>query len=388
LQDAWESFEPGYRISTREALVAQAKPLSMSLSIETDKVKYYGHDQIRGTVTLSSETVEYINSAVLTFRGFSKVKLTKDSGTGPRPHYSNQILFSHSKILHSGDLTLPPGSHKFAFEIPIPSQSDRNQGEDVLISARPFHGSKDRHPLPPSFTHSISDFEAEFICVTEYTLEANVSRPSIMDKNTQRALQIETDIIYIPARPLVLEPEWKMLRDMFVARTLRLLPDKANKRLSVRERVRSTFKTSELPSATFHTVLWVPTRLTQGESCPVRISIRYGDTTAPANPTIILKAIRIDAIADVAVRTRSLVGDYRVGHLHSQTILDRKDLDIEIPGGMSDTMDTEHLYIDFASCNISVASKLDLELQIICADKKFSVYGRTPLTVLPPITDV
>jgi len=371
----------------------------MSISIEINKDIYYGRDQVRGMVTLYSQTVESISSVAITLRGTSNVKLSKDIGTGPRPHRSRQILFSHTTTLHSGDLTLPAGSHVFRFEVSIPLQSDRNQGDDVLAPSKPFHGTKDRHLLPPTFSHVVNELEADFTCSTDYTLEAQISRPASMAK-LLKDLHVEKNIFYISSRPLV-PTELKMFRQTFIAKSLRLLPDKANSRLSVRERVRSTFKSSELPSATFHTVLWIPSCVTKGEIYPVRISVRYGDTTAPTHPTIRLKAAKIEAQPDVVVRTRSLVGDYRVGHISTQTVLDRKDLDIEIPAGLSDTtaadendldlssigMNTGALYVDFTTCNISVATKLEVELQIMCADKKFYVNGHVRLQVLPPIPD-
>lgn len=369
----------------------------MSLRIETDKEIYHDDDIIRGNVILYSNTVETINSAVIVkFLGTSNVKLLKDTGTGPRLHLCKQVLFVHSQTIGSGNLTLPASSHIFNFEVPIPDLSDKNQGDDVLSSSKPFHGTSNRHALPPSFEHSVSELEADFTCTIQYSLEAHISRPEALS-TPHEDFRAQTAITYCSARPH-LEMDKKLFRQTFTAKTLRLLPGKVDARLSMRERIKSTFQSSELPFATFHSVLWLPTAITKASTCPISISIRYGETTAPQHPVIRLRTVKIIAHRDVVVRTRSLVGDYRVGHMSPLILLEKRNLDIALPAGLSDTtpsdennfnlsdlgIDTNALYVDFATCNISVSTKLEVELQVVCADRKFIIHGGLRLRVLSP----
>jgi hypothetical protein len=203
-------------------------------------------------------------------------------------------------------------------------------------------------------------------------------------------------------------PQIKLHQQYLSAKTLRLLPEKADAKLTMKEKMRATFKKSELPNVNFHVMFTFPTQLWPGGDCPLKICVRYGRQSEdlPEKPPIYLDSVMVEVKTYVVARAPGAFGEHNDSDSRTRTILHRIGLHTALPEiesaekvvesrnqwcSISRTVPdgitvSPSLSLDFSTYNIATYNRIEVKLRISCADKQFSVSTTAPLRVLPPIS--
>jgi hypothetical protein len=281
--------------------------------------------------------------------------------------------------------------------------------DDAFDSSPPFLGTPDTHPLPPTFYHSGRGFATNFEAFTEYKLEVTLIRPPESYKFYAKPIEQSYDMKYMPTRNGV-QPnhQIKLHQQYLTVQSLRLLPEKADAKLTMKEKMRSAFSKSELPTVRFHVMVTFPTQIWPGGDFSLKVCVRYGPQSEDISekPPIYLESANIEIKTYTVVRAPGVFGDHHDSDSKRQTIMARQGLHIALPGieqSEKGNESTDQWYslsrtipdgdpaspswpLDFDTYNISTCNKIDVKLDITCADKQFSVSTSATLRVLPPIS--
>jgi len=196
-----------------------------------------------------------------------------------------------------------------------------------------------------------------------------------------------------------------------MAQTLRLLPEKADVKLSMKEKMKSTFKKSDLPHASFYVKLAYPTQVYPGGPFPLKACVEYADSSpdVPDRPTITLNSADVVVDTSMFVRATSAFGYQHDNDTRRHSFLYRNGLAIPIPyiekGSTGDPshqsfatdewldlsaisprgISTLPLQTDFNTYNIAILNEIGIKLTVTCADKQIAIKVRSSLAVLPPV---
>jgi len=379
----------------------------MGLTIELDapKKSYLPGHVVKGNVVLHSEKDEPIEAVLITFVGRSKTKIFVKHGKSSSSYRSLCTLFSCTKRLYSGKYTFNAGRrHSWPFEFEFPTQTDPLKGNDKFDSAGgSWPEPKDPHPLPPTFTMTILGYNSSSDCSVEYKLEAELSRPRDAPSSRNES---SLDLTYLPSRreefPSLLP---KMTEQSFTARSLRLLPERKHDRLSIKEKLWSTFKNSELPCASFTVELAYPTQIYPGGPFPITLALKGMQTSedVTADPTVTVKQLIIKVSAEVFCRGEATL-TLKEGNFSLDTVIVDTfgDINVELPGTINGAeagaaspvvdlgklgktkFSTQAVKCDFQTYNITLRHMLDVKAKLLCGGKDFKLNWRSPLKVLSP----
>jgi hypothetical protein len=381
----------------------------MVIHIEIDerKLAYTAGDVIKGRVVLNSLKEEAVGDVVITFQGRTKTKIRKRRGNTTHIYRGRGSLFMYSQTLYQGHYTLRANRYEWPFEFRFPLLSQSRINDDSFDSTQPFRGNADAHQLPPTFVHSGRGFGTNFDAFTEYKLEATIRRPPQSSSFFSSAIEKSLIVNFISLRQIQ-QPDLqiKQYQQSFTAHTLRLLPEKADAKLTMKEKMRSTFKRAELPKVSFQVRLTYPTQVYPGGAFPVKIGVRYGAVSEDIleRPPIYLDTVDVEAKTYIVVRAPGAFGDHHDNDSTRRPILNRGGYHVVLPdidqtgeldssgaqwfdvGGTQPgrMLVTPALQVDFSTYNISTYNRLQIKLRVSCADKQFSLATTAPLRVLPP----
>jgi hypothetical protein len=193
----------------------------------------------------------------------------------------------------------------------------------------------------------------------------------------------------------------KMTDQSFTVKTLRLLPGRNHGRLSIKEMLRSIFKRSKLPSASFTAELVCPMQVYPGGPFPISLALKRMQTSedVTADPAVTIKELMITVRAVVQCRA----GGKKVKFSAGTVLVDTK-INVELPRPNSNgaeagtaprgvdlkqlgkmSFSPRKIECDFQTYNITRVHELEVKAKLLCADKKFKLKARTPLKVLSPI---
>jgi hypothetical protein len=377
----------------------------MSLNIFLDdatKAVYTAGDRVKGRVVLQSAKDEAVGQVSIVFLGRTKTKIRRRNHNRQQTlHRGRGSLFWYSKLLYRGHYTLRAERYEWPFEFAFPFEAKGRSGDDPFDRSPPFRAINDVHPLPPSFGHDGSGFNTNFECFVEYKLEASLTRPQESYKLFSSGITTERRLDFLPSRDIQ-HPDLglRTVRESFAVRTLRLLPEKADAKLTMKEKMRSTFKKDDLPTATFAVFIVHPTLLIRGSPFPLHLCVKHTSTTLDEKPTIFLQSIKVETKTRVFVRSPGFIGDYNDNDAFRRQLTQPQRINIAIPESsdnistsqvpdvsswldLTDRVNTQSLPIDFTTYNIAIFSKLDITVQVACADKMFKMKKETGLVVLP-----
>jgi hypothetical protein len=361
---------------------------------------FSAEDIVKGRVILQSQKDEAISQVSIAFMGLAKTKLYRRQHADNRTHKSQADYFYFSKKLYQGHYTLRANTYEWPFEFRFPSQTDPKASANAFTGSPPFRSSLDVHPLPPTFSHNGSSLNRSFEGFIEYKLEATLVRHKIFASNLESTLALKY-MSYRSAEhpPLV----WRYTKQTFTAQTLRLLPEKSDVKLSMKEKMRSAFKSSELPRATFSLKMRYPTQIHSGDQPSIHLSVQHLGSNCPENPTIFLKYVTMNIKTTVHVRAPGLAYDHHDSGSRNHQILGRYGLSNELPESIglppedssqdierwlnlnaNGGMNIQTLQLNLDTYNIAVSNRLDIKIKVSCADKLFEFSNTLPIVVLPP----
>lgn len=252
------------------------------------------------------------------------------------------------------------------------------------------------HPLPPTFSCTHHGFTANFESFVEYRLEAKLTRPPESYIIHSFGLESGLSLTYSPPRS-VESPNPELLRTMRIctAQSLLLLPENEGRSLTFKEKTKSLFNSSQLPSSIFRLTVEQPSQICTGGRCPFFIGIEHllEKSTAPAIPVVKLRKFTLTARAITSVRAQGHLFGSPTDTSEDKIYLDtRSNLNIPVTERMdlskifSTRFNSNALPPTFTTYNIARTYSLDFKIVVQCADKDFDLEcGGLPLRVLPAI---
>jgi hypothetical protein len=311
--------------------------------------------------------------------------------------------------VYEGHYTLRADRYEWPFEFRFPLSSQAGINDDAFKSSPPFCGNEDAHPLPPTFYHSGHGFATNFDAFTEYKLEVALTRPPQSYKIYAAPIEQVYSITYSPTHSgPPRDFQIKLHQQHLTAKTLRLLPEKSDAKLTMKEKMRSTFKKSDLPSVSFTVMLAYPTQIWPDGELPLKLCVRYGTQSEDVldRPPIYLKNLNAEVKTYIKARCTGIFGGHHDNDTSRKPILHRPGLHVVLPGieeaengdepteqwySISGTTSDEvfvppTLPIDFSTYNIATHSRIEVKFRLTCADKDFNISAAAPLRVLPPVS--
>jgi hypothetical protein len=381
--------------------------MALHINIDDPKLAYTAGDIIKGRVVLHSSKEEDVGNVFIVFQGRTKTKIRKRRGNTTHTYRGRGNFFNFSQNLYQGHYTLRADRYEWPFQFQLPTVTQSRINEDAFDSSPPFRGNADAHQLPPTFSHTGRGFATNFNAFTEYRLEATLRRPPQTSKFFSSSLESSLNINCLPMRQSQQpDPQIKLHQQYFTASTLRLLPEKADAKLTMKEKMRSTFKSHELPKVSFHVMFTYPTQVYPGGDFPLKIGVRYGPQSEdiPEKPPIILNYVNVNVKTYISVRAPGVFGDHHDNDSKMKPILIRGAYNVPLPAVESPgsgypsqgqwfdvgevlrerRLVVPPLQIDFNTYNIATYNRVEIKIGVTCADKQFSFGTTMPMRVLPP----
>jgi Arrestin (or S-antigen), N-terminal domain len=262
------------------------------IAIADRKPVYTAGDIIKGQVILHSGKDEAIGRVAICFTGRGKTKLLRSNGNNRRVYRGRAPLFRQLLVLYQNHYTHKAGQYAWDFEFIIPALTDPNLRENTWAAdGSVWVRTGVAHELPPTFKYY--DNHCRNQGMVEYKLEAEMLRhnPSIFDSKVEAA----QEITYMPPQPAGdLEYRMFLREERFEARTLHLLPDKAQKELTFKEKIHTLFHHDRLPSVVFKVRLVYPTYTYPRRPIPIKLAVVSMETSSnlPA-PEVMLHSLSV-----------------------------------------------------------------------------------------------
>lgn len=380
-----------------------------TIELESRKSVYSDGDVVKGNVILACGQDEPIGKVAIRFHGRAKTKISKHDQSRSKTR-GRCTMFWFEKTLYVGKYTFKRGRYAWPFDFEFPMESNSGAGEQDRFENVGIWASQDTpHPLPPTYNANDIGFLQDTECFVEYKLDASLTRPSDAPLRKQFSnMETTLTLTYLPRR-LEESPDLfvKPLPQSFTAKSLRLLPNRANDKLTMKEKLRSTFKSSELPTASFTVELTYPTQIYPGGPFPINLGLKGMKTSEDVqqDPPVVIKEVVIKVRAEVQCRTAGVFGDHNGDIITHSALLDTSGciVNVELPRPNSKVVEagtepkevdltrlgkrnfcTKSIDCDFRTYNIAVDHKIDIKVKLMCVGKDFQMEVRRPLKVLPP----
>jgi hypothetical protein len=384
--------------------------VTLRIVITNPQLTYTVGNVIRGQVVMQTTQDEAVGKVSINFEGRGKTKLIRSNGQSRRVYRGRAPLFRQQLVLYESHFTLKADQYAWDFEFTIPASSDptlrqsfwEDDGGGVWMRTGVAH------PLPPTFKYYHNHSRNRGM--VEYKLEAEMLRhnPSIFSSKAEAELEIR----YLPPPP-VEEPDYKLYirENEYQARTLHLIPDKAEKDLTFKEKMHSLFNRDQLPSATFKARLVYPTVTFPGRPIPLRLSIVSMEPSIniPA-PTVYLTSLAVKVKSTFSFRAggfwvpqgRVEADNFLINSLRNQPIvvplklssnkqhqetqtsanLPVKETYLDLAALRNGGLLTPPISPSFKTINVSVTHMLKVKMRLSCAGKDFSFENSSTLVVL------
>jgi hypothetical protein len=239
--------------------------------------------------------------------------------------------------------------------------------------------------------------------MVEYKLEAEMLpfSPGIFYTKVEAVQEISC---MPPQAAEALEYRMFLREEQYEARTLHLLPDKAQKELTFKEKIHSLFNRDLLPSAVFKVRLVYPTYTYPGRKLPIRLAVVSMETSSDLpTPEVMLHSISVKISSSYDFRAHGFCENQ--GHVgHDYPLLNLpKITPVALPqnpgtsaqpaapsyrtvlrdgvpyGGIyhdlsswrPDGLPTPQLCPSFRTINVAVQHALRVKLRLVCAGKAF-----------------
>jgi hypothetical protein len=388
---------------------------TLQITVADPKPVYTAGDTIKGQVILFSPRDEAIGKVAICFTGRGKTKLTRSRGNSRAVYRGRAPLFRQVLVLYQNHYTHKAGQYAWDFQFTVPARTDPTLTEgtwkgDGAVWLR----TGVAHELPPTFQYYHNGSRNQGM--VEYKLEAEMLRhnPSIFNSK----VEAERNITYTPPPPPGgLEFRLFLREEQYEARTLLLLPERAQGSLTVMEKFHSLFNRAMLPSATFKIRLIYPTYSYPGCRIPLKLAIVHMETSAGIpTPAVTLTSLSIKITSQYGFRSQGftavnghVVREYALLNLPNVTPvvvpqnpgtsaqpaassyctacydgMPDGDTYLDLSSWRADQLATPLVCPSFRTMNVAVAHALWVKLRLSCAGKDFTFNHAQDLQVRSP----
>jgi len=382
----------------------------MTLEIQLDeKNEFTAGDLVKGNVVLESNKDQAVGRVRIIFYGRAKTMINRHQQNTP-PMVTRCMLFEITKDLFIGSYTLRRGRYEWPFQFEFPMYSQPGM-EERFINGGVYAGADVAVPLPPTFSANHTGLEQTSITDVEYKLKATVTRPPDAPFLRQLTnMESKLSVKYFPGR-LEESPNLclQALPSSFNAKSLHLLPHRSHDKLTIKEKLRSTFKSSELPNVDFIVELRYPTQIYPGGPFPITLALTKMQKSDDVedDPPVMIKSVSVNVVAQAQCRTKGMILPEHTGYITLRADVVKtpgKSLNIELPplnskavqaGTESGEVDitklgklsclSKRISNDFRVHNILLQHELRVKVKLTCAQKQFEIRMEKPLRVLPAL---
>ena len=361
----------------------------MTLQIKLPSDTYSPGSHLTGIIKSHPNPAFSLQSIKLQFHGRCKSKYTKHVyGQSKSVYRGRAPLCQHELSIYetSGALQIP-STFPFSFKIPEhcnASQTDR-------FDASSDYDTNINQPLPASFEVEHKNYLSgkDIKAFISYELEAIVILKDAKGPITVMAMQ---RLNIVPARTIENpDPDLLLYTRPLICASLYLIPEYSSREPTFKEKMKMTFRSSDLPTAIFQLRVKMPKSGVLGTSLPISLSISYDKdkSTAETAPEAFLKKATVTIKAETGIRCtgifRTISEDWKKEQvipsppllhkplLDSETVDLRELMDLRL--GRTRPLDSkvwEAPCPSFKTFCIRRAYELDLSVEVECARKRYT----------------
>ena len=256
--------------------------MSTSLQIQLNDPRrvYSPGDSLTGNVVFTTSPDRAVGSVQIILLGRAKTKMVQHRGQNRRVYRGRANLFRIGDISFEINRTRKSGTFVWPFSFTIPEHPIAGQvGWQWKQEGSYLSSSADtsKIPLPSTFSVNGHGIGSRFHARTDYSIQVEVVEPansSMFSRRTStKALYPFHLISTHPARTPICDFDLRVSQSTDRIRTLRLLPEYVNAKLTIGERTKSIFRPSTLPSFAFDFTVTTPNVLQVGNPSPVPLLI-------------------------------------------------------------------------------------------------------------------
>ena len=368
---------------------------------------------ISGHVFLDAQNEVHMERVSIRMSGRCKTRMSVQHGDAYRQRTSHAqsgghtnetiyrgvvSLFSRSLNLFQGPYTLRPNTYQWPFSITIPMDCCHAEGDE--FSHEDHYDVNRAQPLPPSFQSNSGDWTEEARCYVSYELNAKLEVKGMLHHDLEDEIPVT-----IIASGVQRHPELSMVKipQTVKCRSYHLDGERENKGLSIHEKFKSFFNSSDLPTAVFTLTMRLPSNAAIGQPIPVLVSLDHDWTqsTASSLPLVRIVELKVCLNAWTGIRCDRYNNVY--GHDYSRPPTTEWDEDQELVKLVA-PIDLTKEEIDltryfrvaipntnvttFETFNISRQYRLKIKMTLECAQVKNKVEFIMPgFRVLSPFHD-
>ena len=290
---------------------------ALRINLQEPRRVWHPGDTVTGHVVLDATDQVDVERISISFEGRAKSRVQRRQGDHHHTYRGLVILFKFSQKLFQGPFTLKPGSMQWPFEFQIPEsrpQMSRVIAGDVFqypsFPKGRFNNGPSQ-PLPPSMDSENTGFGSPRSCYINYRLTANLSVTGSFKTGREFICGLQLR----PYREIA-NPEISYARSLhgFDIRTLHLIPEATTRSLNFKERMKTVFSPSSLPTSLFSIALELPRSAIAGQPMHgVRLFLEHDlqHSTAPELPLVYLKkfTLTLQQRTSIMVKAYHLLGE-------------------------------------------------------------------------------
>ena len=273
--------------------------MAIRIKINDRRPAWHPGDIVTGTVAVEPSSQIDVERIVLQLEGRVKSKLTIRRNNSTSIYRTNVILFHLRTTLFTGPYTLAsPQEWPFTFQVPDDCRHARLPPLRINPTQGRMFNLDGAQPLPPTMSaQDGGSFSHRKDCHVDYRLKAELVTASSLRWNRD----CEWPLFMMPCRADHLRnlvPKTITYARQLTTTSLHLDPEVGNRELKFKEKFKSTFSSSSIPSVTYIFKMDVPGASILGEPVPVFISIADGENGSSKKlPPIELKQFSLRLIS-------------------------------------------------------------------------------------------
>ena len=371
--------------------------MALTISITDLKEVYRPGDEISGIVTPNKSQAINAQRVIISFKARSQCRFGLPE---VESLYSADILLNEQSIsLLEQPTTLTPETPGWSFKFILPTTTGFH--ESPFREPSKLYNDAPNQVLPPSFT--VQRWErgsSEISLKITYGIYATIDNGKARS-NLFKAEDLESKVLinFQPQGNDVV-PNWEMStkRYNFEARSplLSLENHDASRSLSIKEKVKTTFKSTSLPAATFIVLISMPKVSIIGQPIPLFVGVQHDQVrnSAKPNPSVELKAFSVKLEALTGLRgliennrskrylpashtawTKTQESGRLATSIKLEDIMDlRQHMDLIIPADFVQS---------FSIFNIARRYTMKIKMEVECAKQRFNPEFDATLELLP-----
>ena len=259
------------------------KEPNMSLQVKLDRnILWHPGDVIAGVVVFRTLEQANVQNIWIEFEGRLRTRETRSRGNQGSVTYKGKVTLFHKHLeLFRGPYTLPPSAKEWPFEFRLPvdcRHADPRHIHDMsrLAFDPPAHDAQymnldTSQALPPTMNDgNLGLFTSRKECYASYFITAKWE-PTSFFKGTRESftpLNVEPYREESEREPKIGMSPWSR---SYLIKSYYLDPDHANRSLTFKEHMKSSFGSKDVPEARFKLNIQCPDTIISGQRLPVLV---------------------------------------------------------------------------------------------------------------------